>query len=141
MLIPLSITIFLIFIVLGLRKLYLNRYALLARGIISCGVPLIKSLISDNKSELMANGKVLLIRYSYAGSKYELPVPYRTSLMKRSVSNKIYLEDIKGEQYEFKQQSGIPYFCTAEELGAKNYVIRSYDDDDVSLEPNQLPFQ
>ena len=77
----------------------------------------------DTSVELNQSKKTLSITYTYLGQVYLFNVPYELNKTMINRSKKVYLVNDKHE-INITQQPGVPYMCSAHDLGGESIIIR-----------------
>jgi len=109
-------------------KFIANNVTSIIQGIVSMYSPDIKS-----ERSLHDNGRSLHVLYSYNGQNQLLFHPYNSKLRNKMRTWKVYLNYSDGQCKNITQEPGVPYTCSADELGGINITARSSLCDDVIL--------
>jgi hypothetical protein len=109
-------------------KFIANNVTTIIQGLVTMYSPEIKSERSFHD-----NGKSLHVVYSYNGQNQLLFHPYDGKLRNKMRTWKVYLNYSDGQCKNITQEPGMPYTCSAEELGGLNISARSTLSNDVVL--------
>jgi len=73
------------------------------------------------------NGKAIKIEYVYLGEKYSLWVPFSRQRQFEMYEETLIAETSTGSTFQIKQQPGINYLVSADDLGVKSLILATED--------------
>ena len=79
------------------------------------------------------------LRYIYDGIEYEIYLPLDNRLKSRMTNQSIEVQDHSNLSRKIKQQTGIPFLVTANQIGVEKIVLTKLDDENIFIE-NQKVF-